>query len=452
MLRPKEFLAANHPVPVDPPRIRYEVVTERVRVGETPPVADAGPPQVNVPAGTITLNGSGSYSPQGSPLTYVWTQEAGPPVTLSAPTSAITTFTAVAGTYYAFRLTVRDPYGGQGIAQTYVSTSAATTVQIVFFNANPSAIAPGQSSTLSWQVVNATSVTLSGVGTVQPVSSMAVSPTVTTTYTLTASNATGSTSANAVVVVNTPAVQLLNCYAVPTNITQGQAATLNWNSTNATSVSITPSIGSVPLSGNIAVTPTSTTTYTITATGANSTSTTCSVAVTVTTGGGLPQIIQFSATPPSINSGQSATLQWIVQNATTVSISGGIGSVALTGSQTVSPTSTTTYTITATNSQGSVTATASVTVNVIPAPSITGFTASPNPSPASGTLVTLTCSATNAVSLNIGGALFNGGSGTYPVFPTTTTTYTCTATGQNGQTASQSVTVTVNGPAGPPYQ
>ncbi|HEY6343162.1 MAG TPA: OmpA family protein [Bryobacteraceae bacterium] len=451
MLRPKEFQAANHPVPVDPPRIRYQVVTERVRVGETPPVADAGAPQVNVPAGTITLNGSGSYSPQGSPLTYLWTQEAGPVVTLSLPTSAITTFTAVAGTYYAFRLTVRDPYGGQGIAQTYVSTSAPTTVQIVFFNANPSAIAPGQSSTLSWQVQNATSVTLSGVGTVQPVGSVAVSPTMTTTYTLTASNASGSTSANAVVVVNTPAVQLLNCYATPTNISQGESATLNWTTSNATKVTITPSVGTVPLSGNIAVTPTSTTNYTITATGASGTTTSCSVAVTVTAGV-VPRIIQFSATPPSITSGQSTTLQWVVENANTVSISG-IGSVALTGSQSASPTSTTTYTLTATNNQGSVTATATVNVTVIPVPSITGFTASPNPSPSPGTQVTLTCSAANAVSINIAGAQFNGGSGSFVVFPTSTTTYTCIATGQNGQTASQSVTETVTGGTPtPPYQ
>lgn len=450
MLRPKEFQAANHPVPVDPPRIRYEVVTERVRVGETPPVADAGPPQVNVPAGSITLNGSGSYSPQGSPLTYLWTQEAGPPVTLSMPTGAITTFTAVAGTYYAFRLTVRDPYGGQGIAQTYVSTGAATTVQIVFFNANPAAIAPGQSSTLSWQVQNATSVILSGVGTVQPVGSVAVSPTVTTTYTLTATNASGSTSANAVVVVNTPAVQLLNCYATPTNISQGESSTLNWNSSNATSVTITPSVGTVPLSGNIAVTPTSSTTYTITATGANSTTTSCSVAVTVSAGV-VPRIIQFSATPPSISSGQSTTLQWIVENANTVNISG-IGSVPLTGSQSISPASTTSYTLTATNNQGSVTATTTVNVTVIAAPSITGFTASPNPSPSPGTQVTLTCSATNAVSINIAGAQFNGASGSFVVFPTSTTTYTCIATGQNGQTASQSVTETVTGSGTtPPY-
>jgi hypothetical protein len=43
MLRPKDFLDANHPVPVDVPRVRYEVLTRRLRIGNDPPVADAGP-------------------------------------------------------------------------------------------------------------------------------------------------------------------------------------------------------------------------------------------------------------------------------------------------------------------------------------------------------------------------------------------------------------------------
>ena len=78
MLRPKELLAADHAVPVDVPRIRYEVVTKKVRNGDDPPVANAGPNQINVPAGLITLNGSGSYSPDGNPITYHWVRTVGP--------------------------------------------------------------------------------------------------------------------------------------------------------------------------------------------------------------------------------------------------------------------------------------------------------------------------------------------------------------------------------------
>src|SRR5580765_5049691 len=68
----------------------------------------------------------------------------------------------------------------------------------------------------------------------------------------------------------------------------------------------------------------------------------------------------LSAAPASITSGQSATLTWSTTNATTVSLNQGIGTVAASGTRSVSPTATTTYTLTATNSVGTATATATV--------------------------------------------------------------------------------------------
>src|SRR5579885_3476489 len=377
MLRPKEFAAADHPVPVDPPRVRYEVVTKRLRVGNSPPVADAGPPQVNVAPGTITLDGSGSYDPDGDPITFQWMQESGPVVTLSSPTSAKTTFTAVAGAVYSFRLIVKDSFGGQGVARTTVSTQAAAQVKIVFFSSNPPAITAGQTATLSWQVIGATTVTLSGVNgttTVQPQGQITVAPTATTTYTLTGTNGSVSDTLPVTVVVNPLSTKLQYCYATPTNIMAGESATLNWATTNATSVSISPGVGPVQLSGSVVVTPTANTNYVVTASGPGGTTDKCSIAVTVTPGQ-APRIIRFSAVPPTINSGQTSTLVWVVENATTVSISG-LGNVSMDGSQDVTPSSTTTYTITATNANGTVTAQATVTVNQtpqVPPPVITSY-------------------------------------------------------------------------------
>jgi hypothetical protein len=452
MLRPKELLAADHAVPADVPRVRYEVVTKKVRNGDDPPVADAGPNQINVPAGLITLNGSGSYSPDGNPITYSWVEDVGPAVTLSSPTSAITTFTAVAGQYYTFRLTVKDNYGGQGFAYVSVSTKATPGPGIGFFTATPAAINSGQTSTLSWSTTNATSVSISGVpGTLGLTSSVAVTPTVTTTYTLTATNAISSTTATVTVVVNAAKVTVQSCYATPTNIIAGESATLNWSTTGATSVTIAPTVGSVPLSGSFVVSPTVSTNYTVLATGPGGTTSSCSIAVAVTPGQ-MPRIIQFSATPPNINSGQSSTLSWVVDNSTSVSISNGVGTVTPTGSQSVSPTATATYTLTATNSFGSVTATATVTVTAIPLPVITSFTATPSPSTGPGARVTLTCDTTGAVNVNISGAMFLSANPSFVVFPTTTTTYTCIAANQTGQTALASVTVVVppsTAPAGP---
>ena len=453
MLRPKELLAADHAVPADVPRVRYEVVTKQVRNGDDPPVADAGPNQINVPAGLITLNGSGSYSPDGNPITFSWVESYGPTAPLSAPTSAITTFTAVAGQFYTFRLTVKDNYGLTGFAYVSISTKATPGPTINSFTATPPTITTGQSSNLAWSVTNATSVTISGVsGTLNPTAgSTTVSPTVTTTYILTATNAVGSTTANVTVVVNAGVVTVTSCYATPTNIMAGESATLTWATTGATAVTIAPAVGSVALSGTYAVSPTATTNYTISATGAGGATSSCSVAVTVTPGQ-LPRIIQFSATPPNINAGQSSTLAWVVDNSTSVSISNGVGTVTPTGSQSVTPTATTSYTLTATNSYGSVTATATVSVTVIPLPTITSFTASPSPSTGPGARVTLTCDTMNAVNVNIAGGMFFGANDQMLVYPSTTTTYTCVATNQLGQTALASVTVVVppsTAPAGP---
>src|SRR5207245_302288 len=77
-----------------------------------------------------------------------------------------------------------------------------------------------------------------------------------------------------------------------------------------------------------------------------------------------PQIILFTATPNVINAGQSSTLAWQVINADTVSITS-LGSVALNGSQGVTPPATTTYTLTATRGTQTATAIATVTVNPV---------------------------------------------------------------------------------------
>jgi hypothetical protein len=73
-------------------------------------IADAGD-AVSVAVGeTVILNGSASRASDGSPLTYAWTQVAGPPVTLGAIDGPTLTFTAPviddAQELFVFRLTV----------------------------------------------------------------------------------------------------------------------------------------------------------------------------------------------------------------------------------------------------------------------------------------------------------------------------------------------------------
>jgi len=359
MIRPKEYLAAEHALPMEVPRVRYEVLTKRVRTGNDPPVADAGPNQIGVPAGTIQLDGSASYDPDGDPITFQWTQQGTPLVTLVNPNTARPTFTAAAGQTYNFLLVVKDDHGGQGQARVQISTSAANRAQIVLFAANPNQITAGQQVTLSWQTLNADTANIAGIGNVPVNGSITVSPTQTTTYTLTARNSVNDATSTVTVTVGSPGAVLLNgCSATPPTIPAGNSSTLSWTSSNADSVSIQPGIGPVAKSGSVLVKPMQTTTYVVTAVGGGS-STTCSITVTV--GSGAPVIASFTANPAIISAGQSSTLQWSVQNATSVSISS-LGTVSATGTRSVSPTATTVYTLTATNASGSVTRTATVTV------------------------------------------------------------------------------------------
>ena len=447
-LRPKEFQGQKNPVPADIPRVRYEVLSRQVHVGTSPPVADAGPNQIGVPAGTITLNGSNSHDPNGEALTFQWTQITGPTVALSSPTSAIANFTAVAGQQYAFRLTVRNTDGQSASANVTITTAAQPRVQIQFFIADPSTIQGGQSTTLQWKISNATSATITpGPGAVNAQGgSLVVTPATTTTYTLTAKGANGLQDvANVTVVVQNPVPTIQVCTAIPMNINQGESSTLYFNTLNATSVSISPGVGNVGMNGSAVVSPTTSTTYTITATGVSGAPATCSVAVQVTPGS-APRIDRFSAGPLSIVSGSTSTLVWQVENATTVSISPAVGPVALVGTRDVTPTQNTTYTLTASNAFGTVTATASITVTAPPPPPgpvITSFTANPPSSSTPGNPVVLTCLAQNATSVTITGVGAVNAAGSVTVNPQTTTTYTCVATGSSGAQASQNVTVPV---------
>jgi peptidoglycan-associated lipoprotein len=71
--------------------------------------------------------------------------------------------------------------------------------------ASPDTIDKGQSSTLTWQVSNATDVGIDGIGGVQPSGTQQVTPAATTTYTLTAKGPGGTQTATATVTVNAPA-------------------------------------------------------------------------------------------------------------------------------------------------------------------------------------------------------------------------------------------------------
>lgn len=76
---------------------------------------------------------------------------------------------------------------------------------IASFTATPSSTAAGTSVVLSWNVTGASTITLdNGIGDVSTLTSKTVSPAQTTTYTLTATNSGGSTTAHVTVTVIVP--------------------------------------------------------------------------------------------------------------------------------------------------------------------------------------------------------------------------------------------------------
>jgi hypothetical protein len=182
-----------------------------------------------------------------------------------------------------------------GCGSTTVShPTPAPPPSISAFTANPTSVAGGSSSTLSWTATNATGVAIApGTFTSASASgSTTVSPSVTTTYTLTATGATGSATATATVTVQqTPALPSIGSFtANSTSIAAGANSTLNWTTTNAASIAITPgTFTSTSATGSTMVSPTASTTYTLTATNATG-SKTATTAVTVTASGGTLKI------------------------------------------------------------------------------------------------------------------------------------------------------------------
>ncbi len=444
-LQPREYLSFNGPVPVDIPRVRYEVLTRRTRTGNDPPVADAGADRLGIPAGTVTLDGSGSFDPDGDPIRYQWTQIAGPTVAINGAAAARATFSAEPDQSYGFRLTVTDDKNAQGIARVTISTRAGVRARVVRFTASPDRILPGGTSILNYSVEGADSVTISGVtgnlsatnGTVN------VTPAATTTYTLSARNANGEDRATVTVVVDQLGPRVLTYAAQPPSITRGQASTLRWTTADTESVEIVGAGTFQGMTGSVEVRPDQTTPYTLIARSRLG-QTTAVVTVTVNAPGERPKLLSFTANPVEIAEGQTSTLTWNVEGATQVTISNNVGRVNASGSVQVQPATTTTYTLTATNDAGAITAV--TTVTVFPKPKVLSFTANPSRITI-GQPVTFTWSTSDADSVFISGSIGNripNGSLTN-AGPQSTTTYTLTAIGKGGQ-ASANVTVEVAPP------
>ena len=364
-------------------------------------------PTVNATASSLSIcSGNSTTLTANGATTYTWNPGAliGSNVTVTPATN--TTYTVT---------------GSNGVCSS--TTTIAITVNpnpTITAIVSPTNICAGSSATLSSS--GATSYTwnpgaLTG-GTVT------VTPTSTTLYTVTASNAFGCTATRTVNLIVTP-VPTVNPVASPANICIGGSSTLT--ATGATTYTWNPGA----LTGsNVVVTPVANTTYTVV--GSNGS---CSDTKTVTVNvNPLPTLIT-TASPTAICSGASSTLS--ASGAATYTWNPG----ALIGTPiVVSPLVNTTYTVIGTSSLGC-TNTTTVALIVNPIPSLT-VTATPT-AICSGNSTTLTGTASGGGPFT---SLWNPGAiaaNPAVVSPLTNTTYTWNVTNSFGCVNSRTISINV---------
>ncbi len=251
--------------------------------------------------------------------------------------------------------------------------------------------------------------------------------------------------------------------ATPSSLAYGGGlSTLSWTTTAGTSARIDNGVGSVTpvASGSKLIFVAITTDYTMTVSGPGG-ETRCSANVTVAPPPPPPPpaapTCTLSASPASIQTGDSSTLSWTTANANTFSIDHSVGSVTpvASGRKAVSPTVTTTYTGTATGAGGSVTCSTTVTVTTTPPPppppppSAPTCTLSASPTSVNaGDHATLTWTTTDAgtfsIDNNVGSVSPASDGSTSSKAITSDTTFTGTAVSPSGQVATCSATVSVN--------
>jgi hypothetical protein len=355
---------------------------------------------------TLTANGASTYNWQPGNLS-------GSSVSVS-PTST-TTYTVI-GT------DVNGCTGGTILNINVFQSPNFTTV-----SAQPPLVCVGGTSALHSSIGEPVQSMIWQPGSISSGGIALVNPTVTTTYTCTAVDVEGCSTATTLTVVvdPTPAIIISAspsttiCLGTSVTLTASGANTYNWQPGNFNGGPI------------FTVTPFSTTTYTVTGTLSQG----CTVTSTITINPD-PQIAVTSSFNP-LCTGNSATLT--ASGAATYVWQPG----NLTGSSvTVSPNAQTIYTVTGTSASGCTNATL-FNLQVNQSPTMTLASALPS-STCPGQSVVLNSSIGTGFQSMIWqpGNISSGGS--ISVTPTASTIYTVTATATNGCTTSATVMVTVN--------
>ncbi|MCC7303689.1 MAG: gliding motility-associated C-terminal domain-containing protein [Bacteroidia bacterium] len=381
-----------------------------------PPNANAGPGGNICPGGSANLNASGGTS-------YTWT-----------PAASLN------------NSTIANPVASPTVTTTYTVTvsngscSSTATVTVTVFtppsptaSANTNPICSGSTTQLSGTGGASYSWTPASSLNNSTISNPLASPTVTTTYTLTVTDANGCTGTTTVTVT----VNTANATASATNNTICPGGNTSLNATGGGTYVWTPaaSLNNSTIA-NPTATPTTTTTYTVTVTAPNG----CTATATTTINVVPPPNLSATASPPAFCLGGNSQLN----------ASGGVGyswtptsslSNSTIANPVATPTTTTSYTVTITDANGcSGTVVVTVTVNQALA------TATATPAAiCSGSSTTLNVAGNGTSFAWTPSSSLSSSTVVSPsANPTTTTTYTVLVTDANGCTATSTIMVTVN--------
>ena len=251
-----------------------------VTITATPPAAP-----------TLTFSVDKQSVAVGGLVTFTWSSTNATTITVNPTilpededTLALSgTSTVVVNATATYTATATGP--GGTISQSVTVTVTAPQPTFTSFAANPTSIAVGGTTTLSWATTDATSVSIdnNALTNGNPNGSVTVSPTTTTTYTATATGPGGTNTSTVTVTVNPVSITFS---AAPTTITPGGNSTLTWTTVGATQVTINGVTGTQPPNGSVTVTPSQTTTYTATASDGSGNNATATAVVTVITATG----------------------------------------------------------------------------------------------------------------------------------------------------------------------
>ncbi len=338
---------------------------------------------------------------------------------------------------YTYTLRAENEFGSTTETATLAVGAGPT---IVSFSATPSKLPEeGGTVTLSWEIGEREGpLELSidnGVGEVTGRSSVRVSLEESATFTLSATDDEGTSTASVTVAVGErPAIT--DFAASDTTVTAGAPVVLNWQVANTP---VTLTLNGEPVSGNsTTVQPETTTTYTLRAVNEDGEDSE-SLEITV---GAAPVITSFDASDDTVTAGTEVTLSWAASNFDTLTLTPSVGDVTGETSVSVAPQASTTYTLSASNDFGETSATTTVNVGT---PPVVSFTVSPSTPIEEGDSAILNWTVTGEdVSVTIDNGIGSvPASGSESVSPTTTTDYTLTATSPFG-TVTRQVTVVVS--------